>query len=120
MLVFGENADDENLLYVLRKVLKDSFASGASNRVVKLQDFSPDLPFAGSRAAAMFELRQKDWIRKLIEGESARHEELRDKRHWLSLVHIKATGQQTKLKRLALWKTRISPCQRSFTLKSAN
>ena len=76
VLVFGENADDENLLYVLRKVLKDKFASGASNKVVNVQDFSPDLAFAGSRAAAMFELRQKDWMRKLTEEENARHEEL--------------------------------------------
>ncbi|GAB7326981.1 hypothetical protein MBLNU13_g10931t1 [Cladosporium sp. NU13] len=76
VLVFGENADDENLLHVLRKALKDDFVTGASNKVVKVQDFSPDLAFAGSRVAAMFELRQKDWIRKLIEEENSRHDEL--------------------------------------------
>ena len=44
--------------------------------VVEFKDFSSDLAFAGSRAAAMFELRQKEWMRKLIEEASARHGEL--------------------------------------------
>lgn len=76
VLVFGEHADDENLLFVLRKYLKDNFANAASINIVDVQDFSPDLAFAGSRAAAMFELQAKDHMRKLTEEESARHDEL--------------------------------------------
>lgn len=75
VLVFGEHADDENLLFVLRKYLKDNFAKAASINIVDVQDFSPDIAFAGSRAAAMFELQAKDHMRKLTEEESACNDE---------------------------------------------
>lgn len=69
VLLFGENADDENFAAVLRKALDDNFSNGASIAPVVMQDFSPDPSFAGSRAMAMFELRHKEWQRELAEEE---------------------------------------------------
>ena len=75
LLVFGEHADDEKLRSVLRKTLGDNFANGAHITPARTQGFSPDIVFAGSRAAAMFELWEMDHFRKLVE-ESARRNEL--------------------------------------------
>jgi hypothetical protein len=76
VLLFGENADDENFASVLRKALDDNFSNGASISPVNMQDFSPDLAFAGSRAMVMFELRHKKWQRELAEEGRNEHGEL--------------------------------------------
>jgi hypothetical protein len=69
VLVFGEKADDEKLLSVLGKALEDDFANGASMQLTGVQDFSPDLAFVASRAAAMSDLQARDWQRKMKEEE---------------------------------------------------
>lgn len=76
LLVFGEKALDGNFAAILRKVLDNSFSNGASISPVSIQDFSPDLAFAGSRAMAMFELRHKEWQRELAEEGRNEHGEL--------------------------------------------
>jgi hypothetical protein len=76
MLVFGENADDENFAAVLGKALDDNFSNGASISPASMQDFSSDLAFAGSRAMAMFELRHKEWQREIAEEGRSEHGEL--------------------------------------------
>lgn len=76
LLVFGEKALDGNFAAILRKVLDNSFSNGASISPVSMQDFSPDLAFAGSRAMAMFELRHKEWQRELAEEGRNEHGEL--------------------------------------------
>jgi len=67
VLVFGEKASDDSFAAVLRKALDDNFSNGASTSPVSMQDFSPDLAFAGSRAMAVFELKNKEWQRELAE-----------------------------------------------------
>jgi len=76
VLVFGERADDENLRLVLRQSLEDDFKNGASIVPARLQDFSPDLAFAGSRAMAMFEVEHKEWRRELTKEGRSDHGEL--------------------------------------------
>jgi len=76
VLVFGEHADDENLRSVLQRTLGDKFANGAHIAPARIQGFSPDVVFAGSRAAAMFELQEMDRFRKLVEEDRARRNEL--------------------------------------------
>ena len=76
VLVFGDKADDENLISVLRQVLRENFANGAYITPVRLQNFSPDLAFAGSRAMAMFEMQQKEIQRQLAREGKSEHGEL--------------------------------------------
>jgi hypothetical protein len=59
VLVFGEKVDDKKFLSVLRQALKDNFAKGSSITPARVQDFSPGLAFAGSRAVAMSDPREK-------------------------------------------------------------
>ena len=75
VIVLGEKADDGNLTAVLRQVLAQTFTNSASVPLSNEQAFSPDLAFAVSRAAAMFELRQKGWNGEVGELDSAHHEE---------------------------------------------
>jgi len=76
VLVFGDKADDENLISVLRQVLRENFANGAYITPVRLQNFSPDLAFAGSRAMAIFEMQQKEIQRQLAREGKSEHGEL--------------------------------------------
>lgn len=52
VLVYGERADDNDMLVSLRKVLIEQFPNGGSVDLSRLQSFSPDPTFAGSRAMA--------------------------------------------------------------------
>jgi hypothetical protein len=52
VLVFGESADDDDMLVMLRGVLGEQFPNGDSMDLSRVRDFSPDPAFAGSRSMA--------------------------------------------------------------------
>jgi hypothetical protein len=76
IFVFGEKAEDENMLAVLDQVLRDWTSNGALLNMSRVRDFSPDPAFAGARAMAFAELEHKDYERELAEEERARRDEL--------------------------------------------
>lgn len=76
VLVFGDKALDGNFATALRKALDDDFSNGASITPASINDFSPNLAFAGSRAMAMFELQNKEWRRELAEEDKVQLGEL--------------------------------------------
>jgi hypothetical protein len=76
IFVFGEKAEDENMLAVLDEVLRDWTSNGALLNMSRVRDFSPDPAFAGARAMAFAELEHKDYERELAEEERARRDEL--------------------------------------------
>ena len=51
-LVFGECADDDAMLNMLRKVLEEQFPDGGSADLSRVQSLSSDPAFAGSRSMA--------------------------------------------------------------------
>jgi len=52
VLVFGECADDNDMLVMLRQVLGEQFLNGGSVDLSRVWNFSPDRAFAGSRSMA--------------------------------------------------------------------
>ena len=76
VFVFVEKTADENFAAVLHQVLDDNFSNGASVIPVRVEHFSPDLAFAGSRVMAMLELSQKAFQRELSTGGKSKHDEL--------------------------------------------
>lgn len=71
VLVFGECAEDEDMLIALRQVLEDQFPNGDSVDLSRVRDFSPDPAFAGSRAMA-----KAAWEAHVYEQEGRSMEEL--------------------------------------------
>lgn len=57
VLLFGESALDEATLVALRQVLEEQFSNGDSVNWSRVQGFSRDLAFAGSRSMA-----RADWV----------------------------------------------------------
>jgi hypothetical protein len=76
IFVFGEKAEDENMLAVLDQVLRDWTANGASLNMSRVRGFSPDPAFAGTRAMAFAELEHKEYQQERAEEERTRRDEL--------------------------------------------
>jgi hypothetical protein len=76
IFIFGEKAEDENMLAVLDQVLRDWTSNGASLNMSRVRGFSPDPAFAGARAMAFAELEHKDYLREHAEEERTRRDEL--------------------------------------------
>jgi hypothetical protein len=71
VLVFGENADDDAMLVMLREILGEQFSAGESVDLSRVPNFSPDPAFAGSRSMA-----QDAWAAHGSEHDSRHAKEL--------------------------------------------
>jgi hypothetical protein len=69
VLLGGERAHDESMIALLRQVLGEVYANGASVDLSLTRTFSPDLTFVGSRAAARAERGEKEHRRYLETGD---------------------------------------------------